>query len=122
MRELVKQLVEDIIEKLYEYNKNEILEEQFRRCGGRCKRCYNKNKEKINEILEDYKEYIPFLCIKNSDLRVNKYSEILNHEEFLPICLNCCRYIVNSYNFTKDVLLKRYFKIGYLREESMFYN
>jgi len=90
----------------------QLLREQLDNCHNlfnKCKHAYMNNKEKIDSILETYKEHLPLLFINDLDVNGNLFAKIMNNPEFDLICVECSYFIVQSYNYNEKTLINRYF-------------
>ncbi len=90
------------------------------RCkGSRCEQWYHANKQKINEVLQKYEQYLPIVFVSDMPELDNLYAEIINHDCFEVLCLDCSLPIVQLYNMTNENFLK---KITNKTKKSLCYN
>lgn len=90
---------------------NNIIEKQLKECGiPKCYKFYQNNITDINNILDKYKNLLPLLFVQDlPEINNNTFAEIINRDEFDGLCLKCCWYIVQSYNYNEKTLFERYF-------------
>ena len=102
-------------------NYNKMVEYKVQSCSKRCEKMYNISKKGINEVLEEYKEFLPVVFTRNIKGLKHIYAEIVNDKRFVPSpCLECCSWIVQMYGITADNIVQRITRVH--NKESMCYN
>lgn len=107
---------------------NELSEQQFIRCEvtgePRCLHWYQHHESEIKECLEKYKEHIPVAFVLDMpELNQNIYADIINHDCFLGICLECSYPLVQFYGCDSTMSsVDLMIKFTRIKKESLCYN
>lgn len=89
----------------------EHVDKVIDKCGiPKCKKWYMEHHEEIREILDKYLDVLPLLFVSDMpECNNNTFAEIINQPAFNGICTHCSWHIVQSHNYSEEILYKRYF-------------